>query len=138
MRYRFIDHTADVAFEVYGSDLRELIENATLAFYDAFVFLDKLEITETKEVEVEADSADYLLFNWLNELLFLFETEFFAGKDVEVEVSEEDGVLKAKGTIRGGRIRPELVKTEPKAITFHKFRVERREDGWYAFVIVDI
>ena len=137
MRYRFIDHTADVAFEVYGSDLKELIENATLAFYDAFVFLDKLEITETKEIEVEADSADYLLFNWLNELLFLFETEFFAGKEVDVNVSE-DGVLKAKGTIRGGRIRPELVKTEPKAITFHKFRVERREDGWYAFVIVDI
>ena len=137
MRYRFIDHTADVAFEVYGSNLKELIENATLAFYDAFVFLDKLEITETKEVEVEADSADYLLFNWLNELLFLFETEFFAGKDVEVEV-KEDGVLKAKGTLKGGRIRPELVKTEPKAITFHKFRVERREDGWYAFVIVDI
>ncbi len=137
MRYRFIDHTADVAFEAYGSNLKELIENATLAFYDAFVFLNKLEITESKRVEVEADSADYLLFNWLNELLFLFETEFFAGKDVEVDVSE-DGVFKASGTIKGGIIRSELVKTEPKAITFHKFVVEKRDDSWYAFVIVDI
>jgi len=137
MRYRFIDHTADVAFEVYGSNLKELIENATLAFYDAFVFLDRLEVSKSKEVEVEADSPDYLLFDWLNELLFLFETEFFAGKEVEVDIKEGKN-LKAKGKLKGGRIVPELVKTEPKAITFHKFRVERRDNGWYAFVIVDI
>ncbi len=137
MRYRFIDHTADVAFEVYGSSLKELIENATLAFYEAFVDLSKLEVRETKSLEVEGDGVDYLLFNWLNELLYMFETEFFAGKDVEVSV-EEGEVLRARGSIRGGRIRPEIVKTEPKAITFHKFKVERRNGNWTAFVIVDI
>ncbi len=137
MRYRFVDHTADVAFEVYGSNLKELIENATLAFYDAFVFLDRLEVTESRNVGVEADSPDYLLFNWLNELLFLFETDLFAGKEVSVDVSENGG-LRAEGTLRGGKLKPELVKTEPKAITFHKFRVERRDGEWYAFVIIDI
>ncbi len=137
MKFRFIDHTADIAFEVYGSSLKELIENATLAFYEAFVDLSKLKVDREKELEVEADSPDYLLFNWLNELLFMFETEFFAGKDVEVEV-KENGNFKAVGRIRGGRISPEIVKTEPKAITFHKFRVERKDGTWTAFVIVDI
>ncbi len=137
MKFRFIDHTADVAFEVYGSSLKELIENATLAFYEAFVDLSKLKVDREKELEVEADSPDYLLFNWLNELLFMFETEFFAGKDVEVEV-KENGNFKAVGRIKGGRISPEIVKTEPKAITFHKFRVERKDGMWTAFVIVDI
>ena len=137
MKFRFIDHTADVAFEVYGNSLKELIENATLAFYDAFVDTSKLDTSLEKELEVDADSADYLLFNWLNELLFIFETEFFAGKEVEVDIIENDG-LKAKGKIKGGKITPEIVKTEPKAITFHKFKVEKKDGKWFAFVIVDI
>ena len=87
MKYRFVNHTADIAFEVYGNDINELIENATLAFYDAFVDLSKLGSSIEKKLEVGAESIDYLLFNWLNELLYLFETEFFAGKDVEVKVS---------------------------------------------------
>jgi len=137
MRFRFIDHTADVAFEAYGSSLKELIENATLAFYEAFVDLSKLDVTMERSLVVEADSPDYLLFNWLNELLFMFETEFFAGKDVSVEVEENSG-LKARGKIKGGKITPEIVKTEPKAITFHKFRVEQKNGKWVAFVIIDI
>ena len=136
MKYRFVDHTADIAFEVYGNDINELIENATLAFYDAFVDLSKLGSSIEKKLEVEAESIDYLLFNWLNELLYLFETEFFAGKDVKVEVTEENG-FKAKGIIKGDKVYPEIVKTEPKAITFHKFRVEKK-DKWTAFVIIDI
>ncbi len=137
MRYRFIDHTADVAFEVYGKDLEELIVNSTSAFYEAFVYLDKLKIDRELKITVEADSADYLLFRWLNELLFAFDTEFFAGKEFEVEVSE-DGNLKAEGTLRGGRLSPEIVKVEPKAITLHNFKVEKKNDGWLAFVVVDI
>ena len=136
MKYRFVNHTADIAFEVYGSNINELIENATLAFYDAFVDLSKLECRIEKKLEVEAESIDYLLFNWLNELLYLFETEFFAGKDVKVEVTEENG-FKAKGIIKGDKVYPEIVKTEPKAITFHKFKVEKK-DRWIAFVIIDI
>jgi len=136
MKYRFVNHTADIAFEVCGDEIDELIKNATLAFYDAFVDLSKLGSSIEKRLEVEAESIDYLLFNWLNELLYLFETEFFAGKDVEVKVSEDNG-FKAKGIIRGDKIYPEIVKTEPKAITFHKFRVEKK-DKWTAFVIIDI
>jgi len=136
MKYRFVNHTADIAFEVYGNEIDELIKNATLAFYDAFVDLSKLGTNIEKQLEVKAESVDYLLFNWLNELLYLFETEFFAGKDVEVEVLEDNG-FKAKGVIRGDKVYPEIVKTEPKAITFHKFRVEKK-DKWTAFVIIDI
>ncbi len=137
MRYRFVDHTADIAFEAYGSNLKELIENATLAFYEAFVDLSRLKVDTERSLKVKADSPDYLLFNWLNELLFMFETDFFAGKDVNVEVVENEG-LRAEGIIKGGNINPEIVKTEPKAITFHKFKVEQKYGNWVAFVIIDI
>ncbi len=132
--YRFIDHTADIAFEVEAESLDGLIEEASKAFYEAFAYTDRLEVTEEVEVEVEADSEDYLLYRWLNELLYLFDTKHFAGKEIAVQV---DG-LKARGVIRGGQLRDELVRCEPKAITLHKFTVERKDGGWRAFVVVDI
>lgn len=134
MKYRFIDHTADVAFEVYGKDLVELLENAAYAFYDAFVYTESLEKSEQRIVEVEAEDEDLLLYRWLNELLFLFETEFFAGKEVKVEVENS----KAIGTIVGGRFSREDVKVEPKAITMHKFGIRREKNGLVAFIVVDI
>jgi SHS2 domain-containing protein len=137
MRYRFIDHTADIAFEAFGKNLEELIVNATLAFYEAFVYVEKLDVNRTLNVSVEADSADYLLYDWLNELLYAFDTEFFAGKELSVDV-KENGNLKAEGVIKGGTLKPELVKVEPKAITLHNFVVEKKNGMWRAFVVVDI
>lgn len=134
MKYKFIEHTADVGIEIYGSSLDELIENATAAFFDAFVFLDKVNTSAQISLKVEADSADYLLYKWLNELLYLLNVEFFAAKSVSVQVTN----FKAKGILKGGKIKPELMKTEPKAITFHKFKVERKNKNWFAFVIIDI
>lgn len=137
--YRFIDHTADIAFEVEAESLDGLIEEASKAFYEAFVFLDKLEVSEEVTMEVEADSEDYLLYRWLSELLYLFDTQHFAGKEVSVSVEgETSGVLKVRGVIWGGKLRDELVRCEPKAITLHKFTVERKDGGWRAFVVVDI
>ena len=137
MRYRFIDHTADIAFEAFGKNLEELLVNATLAFYEAFVYVEKLDVNRTLNVSVEADSADYLLYDWLNELLYAFDTEFFAGKELSVDV-KENGNLKAEGVIKGGTLKPELVKVEPKAITLHNFVVEKKNGMWRAFVVVDI
>ncbi|RLI83842.1 MAG: archease [Archaeoglobales archaeon] len=137
MGYRFVDHTADVAFEVFGDSLEELIVNATNAFYEAFVYIDRLDENRVLNVDVEADSPDYLLYNWLNELLYAFDTEFFGGKFVEfVEIDEGDN-LTARGTIRGGNLKPEIVKVEPKAITLHDFSVEKK-NGWKAYVVIDI
>lgn len=137
MKYRFIDHTADIAFEIYGKDLAELLVNATLAFYDSFVDCNKIEYSNEVGVRVEGEDEEILLYRWLNELLYIFDTQFFAAKDVVVEVRENSS-LKAFGRLKGGVFKPEMVKVEPKAITMHKFRVERRDDGYKAFVVVDI
>ncbi|MCS7118877.1 MAG: archease [Archaeoglobaceae archaeon] len=134
MKYRFVDHTADIAFEVYGKNLEELLANSAHAFYEAFVRLEEIKDVEMKVVEVEAEDEDLLLYRWLNELLFLFETQFFAGKEVKVKVTN----MKAVGKIFGGRFGRKAVKIEPKAITMHKFGIKKENDKLVAFVIVDI
>ncbi len=135
--YRFVDHTADIAFEVEAESLEKLIEDATMAFYSAFAYLDVIDDTKTIEIVVEEHSPDFLLFSWLNELLYIFDTDHFAGKKIQVHV-EKDGTIRAEGKIWGGKLSPEKVRLEPKAITLHNFRVEKTEKGWKAFVVIDI
>ncbi len=135
--YRFIDHTADIAFEVEAESLEKLIEDATMAFYSAFTYLDMIDDSKTVEMVVEEQTPDLLLFSWLNELLFIFDTHHFAGKKIEVHVDKND-ILRAEGKIWGGRLSPEKVRLEPKAITLHNFKVEKTEKGWKAFVVIDI
>jgi SHS2 domain-containing protein len=134
MRYRFIDHTADIAVEVYGKNEAELIENAGYAFYEAFVAAENLSSDIEKNVEVSADDFEMLLYKWLNELLYLFDTEFFAAREIAVDADEK----KASGTLRGGKFTAEMVKVEPKAITMHKFKVDRGDEGLKAFIVIDI
>lgn len=135
--YRFIDHTADIAFEVEAESFEKLLEDATMAFYSAFTYLDEIDESKVVEIVVEEQNPDLLLFSWLNELLYIFDTDHFAGRRVEIHVTENN-ILKAEGKIRGGKISPEKVRLEPKAITLHNFKVEKTGKGWRAFVVVDI
>jgi SHS2 domain-containing protein len=138
MGFRLLDHTADVAFEVTADSIDELFEDSAKAFYDSFIFLERLSVDLERELELRDTEIDFLLYKWLNELLFLLDTEFFAGKEIDVKIEKCDGEYNLRSFILGGKISPELVKTEPKAITMHNFRVERTEKGWRAFVVVDI
>ncbi len=132
--YRFVEHTADIAFEVEAESVEELFVDAANAFYEAFCNRDLVKEEEEKSLELKEDDIEHLLYSWLNEILFLFDAEHFAAK--EIDVSVRNNTLKAK--LIGGKITPEAVKLEPKAITMHKFRVERKDGKYYAFVIVDI
>ncbi|MDI9610995.1 MAG: archease [Archaeoglobaceae archaeon] len=134
MRYRFIDHTADIAFEAYGKNLEELFENSAYAFYDAFIDKKKLKGSEKRIIEVEADEEDLMLYRFLNELLFLFETQFFAGKAIKVKITDK----KVFAEIQGCKFDRSAVKVEPKAITMHKFGIRREGGKLTAFVVVDI
>ena len=132
--YRFVEHTADIAFEVEAESVEELFVDAANAFYEAFCNRDLVKEEEEKSLELEEDDIEHLLYSWLNEILFLFDAKHFAAKEINVSVG--NNTLKAK--LIGGKITPEAVKLEPKAITMHKFRVERKDGKYYVFVIVDI
>jgi len=135
--FRFVDHTADIAFEVEAENLEELLRDATMAFYSAFAYLERIDEAEELDLSAEDETPDGLLFSWLNELLYIFDTQHFAGKNADISVYE-GRTIKAKGKIYGGRLSPEKVKLEPKAITLHNFRVEKTGKGWKASVVIDI
>ncbi len=137
-KYRFLDHTADIAIEVYGKDMEELFRNSAEAFRIAFVNENNPEGDYRRQIQLESLNVEDLMYDWLNELLFIFDTEFEMPVRVEkINISEDDG-LKLKAMIQFGKVKPDMISVAPKGISLHRFRVEKENNGYRAFVIIDI
>jgi len=74
-RYEFIDHTADIGIIAYGKDLQEAFANAAYAMFDILTDADKIDGKESFDIKISANDKEELLRNWLDELLFRYETE---------------------------------------------------------------
>lgn len=135
--YETFEHTADLGLRVRAPDLDQLFVEAAQALFSAIV--DDLKTVEQKQkVEVELHGQDQalLLFDWLNELLYRFDTEHLLFGTFEVRI--RDGTLKATTWGEPLDISRHSLGHEVKAITYHGLRVEKEGDGWLAEVIVDI
>jgi SHS2 domain-containing protein len=88
---------------------------------------------EWRDVGAEAADRGALLAGWLDELVFLAETEGFVPAAVE-EVVVRPGAVRARvGGRRGAP--PHLV----KAVTYHRLAFEPAADGgWRAVAVLDV
>jgi SHS2 domain-containing protein len=135
--YETFEHTADLGLRVRAPDLDALFAEAAQALFAAIV--EDLEaVRPQQQVDVQLTGADreYLLFDWLNELLFRFDTAHLVLGRFEVQIRDDQLRGKAWGEPLD-RSR-HLLSHEVKAITYHGLRVEQTPDGWLAEVIVDI
>jgi SHS2 domain-containing protein len=139
-RYEILETVAiaDCALEIEGSDLADLFATAALALAELMVDPVTIARTLQRRVRLEAPSVDLLFFDWLNELIALKDSEGAAFPDVEVEIDCGTPCrLRARligGPLQGG---PAALRSDPKAVTFHLFRIEPHDGGWSARVVID-
>ncbi|MEX0704896.1 MAG: archease [Planctomycetales bacterium] len=131
------DHTADVGLRIKAPSLDELFAEAGRGFLSLLV--DNPEGVRPErsfELEIPGERRDDLLFDWLSELLYRFESERLLPCEFDVQVTDTG----LKATIRGEPMDASRHRMayEVKAITYHRLRVEKSNGGWVAEVIVDI
>jgi SHS2 domain-containing protein len=82
--FEIFDHTADVGVRAWGPDLPTTFAQAARGVSSLLVPLDTIREATTRELSVAAGDPESLLVAWLDELLFVFETEglIFARFDV--------------------------------------------------------
>lgn len=135
--YETFEHTADLGLRIRATDLDTLFIEAAQCLFSAIVEnLDAVEPKQTIEITLEGDEREYLLFDWLNELLYRCDTEHLLFSQFEVKVTPTGLAATARGEPLD-RDRHRLTH-EVKAITYHGLKVEQTKDGWLAEVIVDI
>jgi protein archease len=111
MPYRYLEEigTADIAFEATGRDLPELFRGAADATMNVMIDnIDAIQPRERRQMELSNDKLDMLLFDLLQELIFL--------KDAERHHQRAD----------------------VKAVTLHDFSVVQEKGSWKTRVLLDI
>lgn len=134
--YETFEHTADLGLRIRAADLDGLFAEAAQALFATIVDdLDGVQPKQQLDIRLPADERSYLLFDWLNELLYRWDTQHLLFSRFEVHVN--DGLT---GTAWGEPVDRDrhALGHEVKAITYHGLKVEQTADGWLAELIVDI
>jgi SHS2 domain-containing protein len=129
--------TADKGIRAWGPDLSEVFVNAARGLWSLMVEPGSARAERILPVRVEATDREALLVAWLNELLYLHETEEFVAAEFAI-THLTDTTLEAE--VRGERLNParHTLVGHVKAATYHLLRVVPREGGWEAQVVVDV
>ena len=135
--YELFEHTADLGLRVQAGSLDQLLVESARGFLVMLVANpDAVRPVKTKTITVSADEPAFLLFDWLNELLYAFETEKLLFSAFELQVNNNSLTATCRGEPMDSS--RHHMEHEVKAITYHGLRVEQQPDGWRAEVIVDI
>jgi SHS2 domain-containing protein len=133
--------TADIAFRASGRTLEDAFKAAADATMNVMVEdLESIRPEVERQMEVESDSPEMLLFNFLNEIIYYKDAEglLLRVRSIRIEHNGRHSVLHAKAD--GEKIEPERHQTrvDVKAVTLHRFSLTRIDNGWEAFAILDI
>lgn len=143
MPYEYLEDlaTADIAFRAWDDELEGVFRAAAEATMNVMVEdLATLRRSERRKIELQNDQLDMLLFDFLQEIIYFKDTDQLLLLVDEVDVQESHGSYRLRGEASGERLDPERhdTRVDVKAVTFHRFALEKTETGWEATVILDI
>ena len=145
-KYDYFDVTADIGFYAYGNTLEEAYENAGLAMFDVITDIGDVKKEESRDFEIVSEDLVSLLYDYLEELLFLQDTEFLFFSDFNVDIekivddSSDLNNYKLTCSAYGEEINWDIhiPKSEVKAITFHKMDVKKDDGVFKLRAILDL
>ncbi len=135
--HELFEHTADLGLRVRAADLNTLFAEAAECLFSAVLEdVGAVRPTQPVTVELAGMNREFLLFDWLRDLLLKCDEDHLVFGKFEVRV-RDDGLT---GTAWGEPLDParHMLAHEVKAITYHELKVVPDGDGWLAEVIVDI
>lgn len=81
--YEFLDHTSEIKILARGETLEEAFDNMAKATFEVMTDTDKIKEAKTKHVTVKAQDEEKLLYDFIDELIYLLDTEAFLLKRLE-------------------------------------------------------
>lgn len=157
-KYDYFDVTADIGFYAYGNTLEEAYENAGLAMFNVITDIEKVNKYESRDFEIVSEDLVSLLYDYLEELLFMQDTEFLFFSDFKINIEKIGDVnssdlnessessldslnnYKLICSAYGEEINWEIHehRSEVKAVTFHKMCVKEDNGLFKLRAILDL
>jgi len=136
MKYKFLEHTADVKFQAFGKSIEEVFENSALALFK--IFYDR-KVKEKKlfKIKVKGNDFESLLYNFLEEFLVLFDSKnFLPSKIKNLRLNEKK--FKINTEVLGDDSKNYKLSEYVKAITYNEMFVKKIKNKFISQVVVDV
>jgi SHS2 domain-containing protein len=136
MGYEILRHTADEKFRAEGDSLEEAFKHATKAFSD----IVKGGAGETKHtIKIESESHEALLFDYLDKLIFLQDTESIVVSHAKnIEITEKHNKYTLTADIITDPITTGTTYTDVKAPTYNEMKATYENGAWILEAVIDI
>ncbi len=136
-KFLFLPHTADAKFRAYGKSIEKRFANAAIAMTSIMFECEKIKPRLEKKIAVQGNDLKSLLYNWLEEFIYLLDTKnFILHRVSEIKITKKNKkhVLKArvKGDTDLGKY--ESIGNAVKAVTYNEMEITKS----HVQVVVDI
>ena len=143
MPYQYLEDVAiaDMAFRAWGGMIEKMFVAAADASMNVMVEdLASIMMREHRDLNLEAESIEMLLFELLQELIFYKDAEQLLLRVPQVFIQQKNKHFTLKAEAYGETIDPQKhdLNVDVKAVTLHRFQVKKTGHGWDATVILDI
>lgn len=131
-KFKFLEHTADVKFRAYGNSIEEAFSNAALALGETMTKDTRIKAKIKKRVKVEGKDDSALLYNFLEEFLFLYDSEgFVLAKIANIKINDR----KLEAEVIGDKAR---ISNDVKAITYNSMFVKKEKGKFIVQAVLDV
>ncbi len=135
--FELLEHTSDIGVLARGKTRTDALISASRGLVS--ILVDPAAFRPLEERHFNAGGRDEAaqVVNWLNEILFFFDTESIVFVEFEIDSWTETAIT---GRARGERfdIDRHEFRTAVKAATYHQFESHPANGGWEIRVYVDV
>lgn len=153
--FEFFEHTADVKFRAYGKNFAEALANAGKATMQVMTDIKKIKPVQKKQINVTSKTKESLIYDFLEELIFLVDTEGFLAKNIKIKIRKQNATNNAThkdknkkdkqlstysltATIEGDNAKKYDIHTQIKAVTYNDMIIEETKDRCSIQIVHDI
>ena len=140
--FEYLEHTADVQSRSWGRTLEEAIEQTALSLIGTISpNLALIEPSVHKKVIITSEDKEALIFDFLSELLYIFDVDQLIFSEIEIEkIKENRGQLTLSAMLKGEEFKKEKheIGTEVKAITYSYMEIKETNEKAEILMVFDI
>ncbi|MHA1378864.1 MAG: archease [Candidatus Helarchaeota archaeon] len=139
--FKFLDHMSDVYIEVRGDSMAELFEEAGKAIFETMTDLKRVKQVQKYEINLESEDEKSLLFDWIGELIFIFDTKNLVFSKINVlELKSVKNKYRLKAKLFGEEFdaKKHEIRVEIKAPTYSLMEIDTDSKPKIARFVIDI
>ncbi len=126
--YKFLEHVTDALVEAWGRTLEEAFSQSGRALFETMIDTTKVQPRLVEQVHTKGHDEKELLYDYLEELLLLFEVkQFVAGEFSVKSITSDPRGMKLEAAVSGEQFdrRKHDGKVEVKGVTYHMMEINK-------------